>query len=87
MRHGGAVIDVQIKTFKSIHVARVRHVGPYTKVGPCFEQLFGEWLHQSGESIADGPCMELYRKSTVDTPPEHLSTDLCVPLPTPKPRG
>ena len=156
-RRGDAVVDVQIKTFRPIHVARVRHVGPYADVDPCFERLFkwaadinaptgrvltlswddpgnvaperlrfdacvelhthevpppgielgpvgggrcavyrlsgpyegiapayrklfGEWLPGSGESKDDRPCMELYRKSRMDTPPEHLSTDLCVPL-------
>ena len=152
-----AVVDVKIKTFRPIHVARIRHAGPYTGADPCFERLFkwaadinaptgrvltlswddpgkvaperlcfdacvelhthevpppgivlgavgegrfavyrlsgpyegiapayrkllGEWLPGSGESRDDRPCMELYRKSRMDTAPERLSTDLCVPL-------
>ena len=157
-------IDIRIETLKPIQVARIGHVGPYSDVGPCFEQLFrwaasigvptgrvltvscddpetvarerlrsdacvelrtekepppgivlgpvgegrfavyrltgpyegisgayrrlfSEWLPGSGESMDDRPCMEIYRKSQMDTPPEHLSTDLCVPLRTPTPRG
>ena len=156
-RRGDAVVDVQIKTLSPIHVARIRHVGPYEEVersfgrlfkwaadihaptgrvltltwddpgdvapaqrrfdacvelhthetpppgialgpvgggrfavyrlsgryegiAPAYRTLFEKWLPGSGESKADRPCMELYRKSREDTPPEHLSTDLCVPL-------
>ena len=156
-RQGEVDVDVKIKTFRPIHVARIRHVGPYAEVGRSFERLFkwavdidaptgrvltlswddpgnvgsarlrfdacvelhtheipppgialgpvgdgrfavyrlsgpyegiapayrrffGEWLPVSGESKDDRPCMELYRKSTLDTAPERLSTDLCVPL-------
>ena len=150
-------MDVRIETVGPIHVARIRHVGPYTEVGACFERLFrwaasigaptgrvltlswddpervpadrqrtdacvelrtaeeplpgivlgsvgggryaiyrlvgasagiakaygrllGEWLPGSGESMEEGPCMEIYRTSQGDTPPEKLVTDLCVPL-------
>ena len=150
-------MDVRIETLDRIHVARVRHLGPYNGVGPCFERLFRwaagvgvptgrvltlsydnaetvapeklrsdacvelrteeepppgivlgpvgggrfgvyrltgpyegiagayrrlfeEWLPGSGESMADGPCMELYRHAQADRPPEKLVTDLCVPL-------
>ena len=150
-------MDVRIETLDPIHVARIRHVGPYTEVGSCFERLFrwaasigaptgrvltlshddpvtvaadrlrsdacvelrtgeepppgielgpvgggryavyrlvgpydgisaaygrlfGEWLPQSGESADDRHCMELYRRAQADTAPEHLVTDLCVPL-------
>ena len=157
-------MDVRIETLKPIHVARIRHTGPYADVGPCFEQifrwaasigvptgrvltlsyddpetvaperlrsdacvelrtekepppgivlgpvgagrhavyrlkgpyegigrayrkLFSEWLPQSGKSMDDRPCMEIYRKSQMDTSPEHLSTDLCVALRAAKPQG
>jgi len=54
--------------------------GPYEGVASAYRKLLGEWLPVSGESRDDRPCMKLYRKSTADTPPERLSTDLCVPL-------
>ena len=57
-----------------------RLVGPYDGIGPAYRRLFGEWLPQSGESMADGPCMEIYRNSPMDTSVGHLATDLCVPL-------
>ncbi|WP_428098747.1 AraC family transcriptional regulator [Candidatus Rariloculus sp.] len=155
---GESVIDVRIETFKDMHVARIRHVGPYAEVRPCFERLFkwaasvgaptgrvltlshdnpnavaperlrsdvcvelrteavpppgietgpvgggrygvyrlkgshegideayrwlfGAWLPESGEAVDGRPCMELYRNTPHDTAsPEHLATDLCVPL-------
>ena len=150
-------MDVRIETLTAIHVARIRHVGPYTEVGPCFERLFTwaarvgvptgriltlsyddpdtvapeqlcsnacvevrtdampppdiamgsvgagryaivrlqgpyagiaevyrrlfrEWLPQSGETVDDRPCMELYHNTLLGTSPEHLVTDVCLPL-------
>ena len=150
-------MDVRIEMLDPIHVARVRHVGPYAEVGPCFDRLFRwagsigastgrvltlswdnpaavapekqrwdasvelrtaeepppgivlgpvgggrhavyrltgpydgitraygrlfeEWLPGSGETMGEGPCMELYRHAQADRPPEKLVTDLCVPL-------
>ena len=79
MRHGDAVIDVQIKTFKPIHVARVRHVGPYTKVGPCFEQLF-RWADSIGART--GRVLTLSWDDPETVPPERLRSDACVELHT-----
>lgn len=39
---GDITMEDRIETFDDIEVARVRHVGPYTEVGSCFERLF-EW--------------------------------------------
>lgn len=54
--------------------------GPYEGIARAYGRLLGEWLPGSGESAADRPRLELYRRSTTDTAPEHLSTDLCVAL-------
>ena len=35
-------MEVRIETLDDIEVARIRHVGPYEEIGPCFESLF-EW--------------------------------------------
>ena len=45
-------MDVRIKTIGPIQVARIRHVGRYAEVGPCFERLF-RWA--SGDRRADRP--------------------------------
>ena len=39
---GGISMEVRIETLDDIEVARIRHVGPYEEIGPCFESLF-EW--------------------------------------------
>ena len=57
-----------------------RLTGPYEGIAGAYRRLFEEWLPDSGESVADRPCMELYRRERAETSPEHLVTDLCVPL-------
>ena len=51
-------MDVRIETLKPIHVARIRHVGPYADVGPCFERLF-RWAGSVG--VATGRVLTLSR--------------------------
>ena len=60
-----------------------RLVGPHEGIDKAYRQLFDEWLPGSGEVVAQAPCMELYRKTPKETAPEHLVTDLCVPLQIP----
>ena len=57
-----------------------RLVGPYEGISEAYRRLFGQWLPGSGESMDERPCMEMYRRTQADTPPEQLVTDLCVPL-------
>ena len=54
--------------------------GPYEGISGAYRRLFEEWLPASGETADGRPCMELYRRTQADTPPEQLVTDLCVPL-------
>ena len=61
-----------------------RLVGPHEGIGQAYRRLFGEWVPGSGEVVAQRPCMELYRNTPGETAPEHLVTDLCVPLQTPR---
>ena len=39
-----------------------------------------EWLPGSGESMGEGPCIELCRRAQRDRPLPKLVTDLCVPM-------
>ena len=57
-----------------------RVMGPYGGIGPAYRRLFGERSPHSGESMADGPRMEIYRNSPMDTSQQNLATELCVPL-------
>ncbi len=54
--------------------------GPYEQMPEAYGYLFGTWLPNSGEAMDDRPSMEIYRNSPLDTAPEDLVTDLCVPL-------
>ncbi|WP_428098364.1 AraC family transcriptional regulator [Candidatus Rariloculus sp.] len=54
--------------------------GPYTDITEAYRQLFRKWLPRSGEVMDRRPCMDLYRYTPRNTLPEHLVTDLCVPL-------
>jgi len=60
--------------------AMYRLVGPHEGIGPAYRRLFDEWVAGSGEIVAQRPCMELYRNTPGETAPEHLVTDLCVPV-------
>ena len=40
-------MEVRIETFGDIEMARVRHVGRYNEIGPCFERLF-KWAATIG---------------------------------------
>ena len=57
-----------------------RFVGPYQGIAKAYSRLCNEWLPGSGESLAEGPRMEIYRKTRADTRPDRRVTDLCVPL-------
>ena len=57
-----------------------RLVGPYEKIDEAYRRLFEEWLPASGETVAERPCMELYRNTPAEVTARRLITDLCVPL-------
>ncbi len=56
------------------------HRGSYDGVPEAFRRLFELWLPESGEEIDDRACMEIFHNSPLDTRPDELLTDLCLPL-------
>jgi len=54
--------------------------GPYVGLPAAYDQLFGLWLPASGETPADSPIFEVYLNSPMDTAPEDLLTEICLPL-------
>lgn len=70
-------MEVRIETFDDIEVARVRHVGPYTEVGSCFERLF-EWAATVG--AGPGRVLGIYHDDPGVVAPERLRADACVEL-------
>jgi AraC family transcriptional regulator len=54
--------------------------GSYAGLPAAYDQLFGLWLPQSGEEAADSPVFEVYLNTPMDTAPEDLLTEICLPL-------
>ena len=76
---GEAGIDVRIEKLNPIHVARIRHVGPYSEVGACFERLF-RWVASIG--VPTGRVLTLSYDNPENVAPERLRSDACVELRT-----
>ncbi|MES2434919.1 MAG: AraC family transcriptional regulator [Pseudomonadota bacterium] len=60
--------------------AVLRFQGPYSGLPAAYEQLYRNWLPQSGETPADSPVFEVYLNTPMDTAPEDLLTEICLPL-------
>ncbi len=58
----------------------MRYKGPYSGLAAAYRHLYGDWVPQSGEELGDHPPLELYLNSPMDTAPEELLTNVCVPL-------
>ena len=72
-------MDVRIETLDPIQVARIRHIGPYNEVGPCFERLF-RWA--GGLGVPTGRVLTLSYDNPETVAPEALRSDACVELRT-----
>ena len=60
--------------------AVLTHTGPYAGLPAAYDQLYSVWLPGSGEEPADSPPFEIYLNSPMDTPPDALVTEICMPL-------
>ena len=76
---GEISMEGRIEMFDAIKVTRVRHVGPYNEVGPCFERLF-EWA--ATISARPGRVLSLSYDDPDAVAPESLRSDACVELRT-----
>lgn len=54
--------------------------GPYAGLKAAYDYLYGPWLAETGEEPRDAPSFELYLNAPMDTAPENLLTDICLPL-------
>ena len=72
-------MDVRIETIDLIQVARIRPVGPYAEVGPCFERLF-RWASAIG--VPTGRVLTLSWDDPETAPTDRLGSDACVELRT-----
>jgi|GEM_PF-857050 len=71
------IMDVEVKELEPLFVATVRHVGPYTEVGPDFKRLWG-WAVKAGlvdrETIGVGASYD----DPESTPAEQLRYDAAI---------
>lgn len=72
--------DVGIRMVGGGRYAKATHIGPYEKLGECYQGLIGGWIPRNGHRAGSEPCLEFYRNDLRDTPPEQLRTDVYVPL-------
>jgi AraC family transcriptional regulator len=71
---------LEVVTLPAGRHAVLTFTGPYAGLPAAYDQLFGVWLPQSGETPGESPVFEVYLNSPMDTPPEDLVTEICLPL-------
>lgn len=54
--------------------------GPYAGLKSGYDYLYGTWLPQSGKTPADAAPYEIYLNTPMDTAPDDLLTEICLPL-------
>lgn len=58
-----------------------RHVGSYKGLEKVYNDIFDQWLPESGRAYKKGaPTLQIYRNLPINTPEENLITDVCIPL-------
>ena len=61
--------------------AKFIHAGPYENFPETFQFIFNDWLPESGMSLRDEPCFEIYlNRNPRKTKPENLKTEIYVPV-------
>lgn len=71
----------EIKEIPAMHVACVRHVGPYNRIGEAFERLMA-WAGPRGLlRFPDTATLAVYHDSPEDTHASELRSDACVTVP------
>ncbi len=86
--HAGVVVGDHVSLPDPLEEVRLpagRHAvmhfrGPYAGLPAAYDTLYGSWLPSSGEEPADAPPFEIYHNTPMDTAPEDLRTDICIPL-------
>jgi AraC family transcriptional regulator len=86
--HAGVVVDPSLPKVVDLEevqlpggpTAVLRFKGHYSGLSAAYDYLYGTWLPASGREAGDSPVFEDYVNSPVDTAPENLLTDICLPL-------
>jgi AraC family transcriptional regulator len=71
---------LEMTTLYQADYAKLLYTGPYADMKDAYQWLYGTWLPNSGQTVADAPAVECYLDNPQDTPPNKLRTLLCLPL-------
>lgn len=77
-------MKVEIKNLEPMHVAYIRHIGPYVGNSDIFGKLFGQLCGWAGPKNLIGPnsqFMTVYYEDPKVTAPEKLRMDVCMTVP------
>jgi AraC family transcriptional regulator len=73
--------EVGVQVLKGGKYAVFLHEGAYERFNETYDLIFSEWLSNSGYTLRDTPCYELYlNKNPKRTKPENLRTEIFVPI-------
>ena len=86
--HAGVIVGADFEMpagLESVDVpdgkmAVMHYKGPYAGLKAAYDHLYGNWLNDSAEALRDAPSFEVYLNDPMDTKPDDLLTDICVPL-------
>lgn len=72
--------DVAAKTIQGGKYAVFLHEGSYEGFQAAYDQIFRVWLPESGQTLREEPCFEMYLNSPEEVKPEDLRTEIWLPL-------
>ncbi|MCC7389503.1 MAG: GyrI-like domain-containing protein [Phycisphaerales bacterium] len=74
------MLDVELKDCPALHLAAVRHVGPYMELGPCFRKVCA-WAGMRGLFGPHTQILGVYHDNPRLCPADALRADACVTAP------
>lgn len=72
--------EIGVKTAGGCQYAVFLHKGPYAGLNKSYNDIFRNWLPQSGREVGDSAPIEIYLNDPGNTKPEELRTEICIPL-------
>ena len=72
-------MDIRIESRPTTHYAFIRHVGPYSEIGPSFDRLF-DWAGKGALIDPDTNCFTLSYDDPETVAAEALRSDACLSL-------
>jgi AraC family transcriptional regulator len=72
--------EIGVKQVEGGKYAIFKHTGPYEILGDAYNQIFRNWLPQSGYELRDVPCFDKYMNNPEKTKAEKLQTFIYIPV-------